>query len=198
MAEETERRAQIQRIANLVERVESCGDPNLRALARELVESIMALHGAGLERILELAVGAGEIGQKLAEQYGHDELVSSLLLLYGLHPDSLRTRVERALQKSRAILESHAAQAELISISNDGAVCVRLHHKPSGECGSTRNSLRSALETTLQDVAPDATAIVVEETEAGTGVVGFVPVGQLQNCQPLSVSLLGDAARSGG
>ena len=122
--------------------------------------------------------------------------MSSLLLLYGLHPDDLRTRVEHALEKNKSCLESHAARAELISISNDGAVRVRLHHKPNGGCSSAANSLGSTLETVLQEAAPDATAIVVEET--GAGVAGFVPVGQLQNGQPLSTSLVGNAARSGG
>ena len=196
MAEETERKAQIQGIASLVEQLESCGDPNLCALARELVESIMALHGAGLERMLEMAASSGEPGEKLIEQCGRDELVSSLLLLYGLHPDDLRTRVECALEKSKVLLESHAAEVELISISDDGAVSVRLHHKQNGGCGSAAGSLRSTLESALQDAAPDATAIVVEEM--GVVLAGFVPIGQLQNSQPLSVSVLGNAVRSGG
>jgi Fe-S cluster biogenesis protein NfuA len=195
MAAETERKAQIQRIASLVERLESCGDPSLRALARELVESIMALHGAGLERILEIAASSGEVGEQLIQQCGCDELVSSLLLLYGLHPDDLRTRVEHALEKSNAFLESHAAHAELMSISNDGAVRVHLHHKPNGGCGSAWGSLRATLETALQDAAPEALAIIVDET--GTGVAGFVPLGQLQNGQTLSDSLSGSAVRDG-
>ena len=195
MTEESERKAQIQRIASLIEQVESCGDPNLRALARELVESIMALHGAGLERILEMAARSGAVGENLIQQYGRDEIVSSVLLLYGLHPDDLRTRVERALQKCGAFLESHASHAELISIS-DGAVRVRLRHKPNGGCGSAAGSLRSSLESALQDAAPDASAIAVEET--GGEVGDFVPIGQLQNNQPLTGSLFGNAARSGG
>jgi uncharacterized protein Yka (UPF0111/DUF47 family) len=50
---------QIQRIGVIVERLESEADPNSRALAKQLLESIMALHGAGLERILELAHQVG-------------------------------------------------------------------------------------------------------------------------------------------
>ena len=194
MAQETRRKEQIQRIATLIGQLESCADPNLRALALELLESIMALHGAGLERILELAAKCGQAGEHLVQQCGHDELVSSLLLLYGLHPEDLRTRVERALEKSKRFLDPHAAHAELVAIDSEGAVRVRLCHKPHGSCGS--GSLRSTLESVLQDAAPDATAFVVEET--GVPQAGFVPVGQLQTGQPLSAWSRANSARGGG
>ena len=109
MAAETELKGQIQRIATLVEQLESCADASVRAQVRELLESVMAMHGAGLERMLELAASAGERGEQLIEKFGNDELVSSLLLLYGLHPDDLRTRIEKAMEKSKSFLESHGA-----------------------------------------------------------------------------------------
>jgi hypothetical protein len=43
----------VQRIGEIVEQLESATDPNARAMARELMESLMALHGAGIERMLE-------------------------------------------------------------------------------------------------------------------------------------------------
>ena len=193
MAQENELKGQIQRIATLVEQVESSADPHSRALVKDLLESIMALHGAGLERILEIAANSGAAGENLIQQCGHDDLVSSLLLLYGLHPDDLRTRIERALAKTKQFLDSHSAHAELVSVAAEGTVRVRLNLKPNGGCGSTTASIRSTLEAALQDAAPDAAAIVVEET--GTTLAGFVPVGQLQNRQPLSASLLTNPAR---
>jgi Fe-S cluster biogenesis protein NfuA len=156
----------------------------------------MALHGAGLERILEIAASFGETGKNLIEHCSRDELVSSLLLLYGLHPDNLPTRVERALQRTKPFLESHGAQAELLSISGEAGVRVRLHHQSGGGCGSAAGSLRSTLETAIQDAAPDAMDIVVEEPAAA--LLGFIPVGNLQNGQPLSASHAGNPVRSKG
>ncbi len=187
MTEDPELKGKIQRIATLVEQLENSGDPHSRALTKELLESMMALHGAGLERILELASGSGEAGQSLIRQCARDELVSSLLLLYGLHPDDLRTRVNNALDKNKSFLQSHAAHAELLSIDDQGAVRVQLHHKPNGGCGSSAASVRSTLEAALQDAAPDASAILVQET--GAEVAGFVSITQLQNGQPLAVPL---------
>src|SRR5271170_3222133 len=175
----------IQRIGEIVEQLESTADPHARAMAKELLESLMALHGAALERILEIASEAGEAGETIIRKCGRDELVSSLLLLYALHPEDLRTRVIRALEKSKGYLESHAGSAELISIGEDGTVTVRLAVKPNG-CGSTAESVRSTLEAAIQDAAPDATSIVVEETGAGLTRSSFVSVAQLEGGQAMA------------
>jgi Fe-S cluster biogenesis protein NfuA len=179
----------VQRIGEIVEQLESATDPNARAMARELMESLMALHGAGIERILEIAANSGEAGESIIRKCGRDELVSCLLLLYGLHPENLNARVTRALEKLRSNLEPHAAKAELVSISEEGAITVRLHVKPNGGgCGSTAATLKATLEAALQDAAPDATSIVVEETGAALTGSGFVSVAQLANGQSMSAS----------
>jgi Fe-S cluster biogenesis protein NfuA len=195
MALETTLQKKIQRIATVLEQLESTSDPNTRALAKELLESLMALHGAGLERILELASKSGEAGETIIRQCGRDELVSSLLLLYGLHPDDLRTRVTRALQKSRGYLESHGAKADLISLTEEGVISLRLHVKSNG-CGSSAASVKSALQAAIEDAAPDAASILVEETVAGLAQAGFVPLAQLES--GLTMAALSIARARGG
>jgi Fe-S cluster biogenesis protein NfuA len=185
MAEVKELQKRMQRIGEVVEQLESTADPNARAMAKELLESLMALHGAALERILELASEAGGAGETIIRKCGRDELVSSLLLLYGLHPEDLRTRVTRALEKSKGYLESHAGSAELVSIGEDGTVTVRLAVKANG-CGSTAATVKATLEAAIQDAAPDAPSIVVEETGAGLTRSGFVSVAQLESGQAMA------------
>jgi Fe-S cluster biogenesis protein NfuA len=182
MAQDTTLQNQMQRIASIVEQLEASSDPHSRSVAKELLESLMALHGAALERILEFAKNAGEPGQQLIAQCGRDGLVSSLLLLYGLHPDDLATRVHRALDNTRTFLESHGAHAEVISIGDDGSIHVRLHQKANGGCASSA-SVRSTLEAALQDAAPDASSLTIEETGIPGG--SFVPITRLQAAQPL-------------
>ena len=180
MARDTELQKKMQRIGEIVERLESATDPSVRAMAKELVESLMALHGAGLERILELTAEAGETGENIVRKCGRDELVSSLLLLYGLHPDDIPTRVANALEKTRPFLQSHSASAELISIGEDGRVAVRVHLKAGG-CGSTAATVKATVEAAIQDAAPDATSITVEDPAATLSQTGFVSLAQLQN-----------------
>ncbi|MGA2421885.1 MAG: NifU family protein [Candidatus Acidiferrum sp.] len=197
MARDTAFQKQVQRIGEIVEQLESSADPGARAMAKELLESLLALHGAGLERILELTAETGESGTAIIAKCGHDELVSSLLLLYGLHPDDLRTRVTRAFEKSRRQIESHGGTAELVSVSDDGAVRLRLEVK-SGGCGSSASSLKSALEAAIQDAAPDATSIVVEEVGGSPTRSGFVSLAQLESGQAVAaLSISRTAQRSG-
>jgi Fe-S cluster biogenesis protein NfuA len=149
MAQDTALQKQIQRIGEIVEQLEATADPSVRSMAKELLESIMALHGAGLERILELASQSGEAGAAIVQKCGRDELVSSLLLLYGLHPDNLATRVARALEKSRSYLEKHGGTAELVSVNEEGEVRVRLAVATTTGCGSSASSLKSTLEAAM-------------------------------------------------
>jgi Fe-S cluster biogenesis protein NfuA len=186
----------IQRIGEIVEQLEATADPNARAIAKELLESLMALHGAALEKILNITHEAGETGDSLIRQFGSDQLVSSLLLLYGLHPQDLRTRVASALEKSRGFLDSHSAKAELVSISDHGAVTLRLHLKPGG-CGSTAATVKSTLESVLQDAAPDAASILVQEADNGAPRSGFISVAQLANGQGMAALSVAPIQRSG-
>ncbi|MFZ3333872.1 MAG: NifU family protein [Candidatus Acidiferrales bacterium] len=195
MAHDTDLQKKMRRIGDMVERLESAADPSVRAMARELVESLMVLHGAGLERILELTAETGELGNGIIRKYGGDELVSSLLLLYGLHPDDMLTRVERALEKARPFLQSHSASAELISIGDDGRVSVRVHLKAGG-CGSTAATAKATLEAAIQDAAPDARSIVVEDPAAALSQTGFVSLAQLQNSGSVAALSGGRAERS--
>jgi Fe-S cluster biogenesis protein NfuA len=196
MAQDAAFQKRIQRIGELVEQLESAADPNIRAVAKELLESLMALHGGALERMLEIAFESGGPGETIIRKCGIDELVSSVLLLYGLHPESLQTRVTRALEKSRAFLESHSANAELVSVHEDGTVTVRLGVKSNG-CGSTGAQVKSTLEAALQNAAPDATSIVVQETGAALMESGFVSVAQLQRGASMTALYAARAERSG-
>jgi Fe-S cluster biogenesis protein NfuA len=187
MAQDTAIQNRIQRVGELVGQIEATADPNVRALAKDLLESLMAFHGAALERMLEIASEAGEAGETLIRKFGRDELVSSVLLLYGLHPEELPSRVTAALEKTKAYLESHAAQAELVSIGDQGAVTVRLKMKPNG-CGSTAASVKSYLEAAILNAAPDASSIVVEDVGGAAPGSGFVSIAQLAGGKALATS----------
>jgi Fe-S cluster biogenesis protein NfuA len=91
--------------------------------------------------------------------------------------------VTRALAKSQPFLASHSASAELVSIDEDGTVRLRLDVKvkSSGGCGSSSGLVKSTLEANLQNAAPDAPSIVVEEVDAFLKQPGFVSLAQLQN-----------------
>ena len=196
MAKDTALQKRMERIAAIVRQLESSADPNSRTLAGELMECVMALHGAGLERILEIAAESGETGEAIIRKCGRDELVSGLFLLYGLHPDDLPTRVTRAIEQLHGFLETHAAKAELVSIGDDSTLTLRLDVKSSG-CGSSASSVKATFEAAIQNAAPDAPAIIIEETGAALHASGFVSVAQLKSAQSLAATAAGTSLRSG-
>ena len=75
---------------------------------------MIELHGAGLERILDKLADAGDAGLALIDALAEDDLVGSILLLHGLHPLDLETRVRQALDKVRPLLRSHGGNVELL------------------------------------------------------------------------------------
>ncbi len=173
-------KSEIQRRVNGIEEslqaVEAIPDESMRARVLELVRHLMDLHGAGLYRMMEIASESGEAGVALIDTYSRDELVSHLLLLYGLHPSDLETRVVQALERVRPYLQSHGGNVDLLGI-DDGSVRLRLRGSCNG-CSSSTLTLKSTIEAAIYDAAPDVNGIVVEDP-AEPIATGFVPLDVL-------------------
>jgi Fe-S cluster biogenesis protein NfuA len=163
IAEQREFRVHTERVEKLVGRLDSSRDPELRAVALELVQCVMELHGVALDRMLGSIsqTSAGEAALDVALQ---DNLVSSVLLLHGLHPDTMETRVLRALEKVRPYLHSHRGDVEFLNVK-DGVVRLKLLGS-CGSCPSSSVTLKNAVEEALYEAAPDIEKIVAESGTA--------------------------------
>jgi Fe-S cluster biogenesis protein NfuA len=164
----------LESIAELVHELEAAADPRLRATARELVQLLMELHGAGLERTLEIIHSAGEPGGKIIDSLARDKSVASLLVLYGLHPVDLETRVMQGVEKARSDLRSRGGELDFVGFS-DGTVRLRLHANGQG-CGSTAEALKAVVEEAMYEAAPDVASLVIEGAEEKHS---FVPLTTL-------------------
>src|ERR1700676_413209 len=111
-------REEVQRIGGLVQEIESIADPAVRAATKNLVQSLMDLHGAALENALEIVAEAGEPGMAIIDRLGRDPLVSSVLILYGLHPEELEGRVVKAVDRIRPQLRKQGCEVELLGVNN--------------------------------------------------------------------------------
>lgn len=176
MPENKELQQRIQRIGGLVQEIESIADPSVRASTKELVQLLMEFHGAGLDRALEITAKTGDPGLRLIDELGRDPLVSSLLVLYGLHPDDLEARVTRALEQIRPKVQRNGGEVELLGIE-DGTVRLRLR-LTGHTCASTGATLQSTVEEAIYEAAPDVVSIVVEGLE-GKSADGFVSLDKL-------------------
>jgi Fe-S cluster biogenesis protein NfuA len=164
ITERREFRVHTDRVEKLVSRLDGSRDPELRAVALELMQCLMDLHGAALERLLD-TVSQTSAGEAALEQAIQDHLVASVLLLHGLHPDDLETRVCQALEKVRPYLHTHGGNVELVRIDN-GVVRLKLLGS-CGNCPSSSVTLKNAVEEALYEAAPDIVEIVAEDSAAG-------------------------------
>jgi Fe-S cluster biogenesis protein NfuA len=163
MPETFELQQRLGTIEALLATIDSSADPNLRSTVQELVELIMSLQGAGLERMLELIQANGEAGESIIKKLGSDELTSSLLILYGLHPLTVQGRVERALDKLRSRLRPLSAEVELVN-ATEGAIRLRIRAEGHG-CGSSAQAVKELVEEAVYGAAPDLASLVIEGAE---------------------------------
>jgi len=152
MTDENKLQQRMSRIGELVGQLDSAE----AARYRELLESVMDLHGEALDRILQRLRGA-ESGDSVIRDLAEDPVVSSVLLLYGLHPLDLEGRVRRAMEKLGPTLRSYGAIAELVSV-DAGLVRIRFRGVDSS---FTARTVKSAMEEELYAAAPDASSVVL-------------------------------------
>jgi Fe-S cluster biogenesis protein NfuA len=158
--DDRELRGRLQRVNELLLEAEGHADSVARARIGEIVQALMEFHGAGLERMLGQIASTGDAGQQLIDSLARDELVASLLLLYGLHPLDLETRVREALEKVRPYLHSHGGNVELLGV-DEAVVRLRLQGSCHG-CPSSSMTLKQTIEEAIHEKAPDVMGIEVE------------------------------------
>jgi Fe-S cluster biogenesis protein NfuA/nitrite reductase/ring-hydroxylating ferredoxin subunit len=170
----------LERVQELQDRLDSVGDPASRKIAEELVSAVVQMYGAGLERILERMLAAGEAGERIAVGLTDDEFLGTLLLIHDLHPVPLEARVQEALDSVRPYMESHGGNVELLSLDHGIA---RIHLRGScSDCSASAMTLELAIKQALEQAAPDLEGLEVEgvapQAMDGTGlpmVTGSAP-----------------------
>ena len=148
------------RIEKLIQDVASFSDAHARATTEELMQLLLDMYGEGLAHILELTAQNEVSGQALIEMFVHDELISSLFLLHGLHPIDIETRIASALVEVRPYLQSHGCNVELVKVEN-GVASVRLETSGNGSHSSTIR-LQQTIEEAIYQAAPDLDGLQVE------------------------------------
>jgi len=176
VAEDKEFRQRVQRIAGLVQEIEAIADPALRASTKELIQSLMNLHGDALERTLEIIAATGEPGMSLIDRLGRDPLVSSVLVLYGLHPEELDSRVQKAIDRVKPQLRKQGCEMELLEL-REGVVRMRVQ-TPEHACGSTAKTVQATVEAAIYEAAPDIASLIIEGLD-GRPASGFVALDKL-------------------
>ena len=100
----------------------------------------------------------------MRERLVDDGVVASLLLIHGLYPVDLETRVLEALDSVRPYMESHGGDVELLGVE-DGVARMRLVGHCEG-CPASEATLELAIKKALEETAPDLEGLEVEGVTA--------------------------------
>src|SRR6202047_4657853 len=159
----------LHRLEELIRALDAHTDPAAKETARELLTLVLDLHGLGLAKLMGIVTTA-EGGTAILARLVDDEQVRAMLLLHGLHPDDLETRVRRAVERLRPHLGVHGLRVELVGIAR-GIVQLRLH--TSGGVAlkaSTLLTLPSEIEDALVESAPDVDKVLIDGLDLPGGV----------------------------
>lgn len=176
---EQEFREKVRKIGQLVANLDEVEDSEGRIAARELVRLVMAMHGAAVEKMMEIIHARGA-GAEIIDKLGRDRVVGSLLALHGLHPDDVETRVMRALEEAGTNLRKQEVEVQVLEATESG-VRIRITMGDHA-CGSTEAAVRTAIEEAVYEAAPEVTSLVIENPQAKPAA-GFVTLEQLMRAQ---------------
>lgn len=151
---------QAKQLQDLLERAQSVPSPAARVLLQECLQAMLAFYGDGLARVMQAVHDSGAEGEPVLRRLLADPGVSGLLLIHGLHPLDLETRLNAALNKVRPYMESHGGNVELLGLDN-GVARLRLQGTCQG-CPSSRVTLELAVRQALEEACPDLAGFNVE------------------------------------
>ncbi len=183
MIAEPDLRSVSDQIENHLKQLSGHADRQVVERTEELVGLLMRFYGAGLTRVLEIVTDDGAREPELLGRLGDDELVSSLLILHGIHPLDVETRVERAIDKVRPYLGSHGGDVELIGV--EGEVARLRMQGTCSTCPASQVTLDLALEKAILEAAPELSRVEAEGTDEPVTAPTAAPAMPLIQLQPL-------------
>lgn len=185
----------VRQLGKMVAEFDRLPDGPQKDACRELVQLVMDVHGAGLERLMEIVFESGNTGPAIIDKLGQDSIAGSLMLLYSLHPDDMETRVHKAMERLRPRLRKLACTAELVRV-REGTVQVLLT-TTGHSCGSSAGDLRSIVEDGIYEFAPDVALLEVLGLDEPSSV-GFVALESLLGNSLVPVHSIGRALQTEG
>jgi hypothetical protein len=140
----------VARLESLLQQLESFEDERARETAVTAIQTLLELYGEGLSRVMQ------RVPVEMAQALAADELIGHLLLVHGLHPVDLETRVRKALPRG----------VELVRVADGTA-----HVQVVGACLSEEFIQRAML-----DAVPDLEAV---QFDAAAPTSSFVALDAL-------------------
>lgn len=168
-------------IESLLSAIEQSAPPHLMAAAEQLAAEVRDLYGEQLERAFELLHDSGQ-GDTIRAALD-DDLVSSILIVHDLHPQSMSERVADCLAELAVTLPEHGGVAELVDINDFGLVRIEI----TGGSELHRWRTRLAVEKAIDRAAPEHSGVEVIGAEAEPPLApqtAFIPIDSIRRKAP--------------
>jgi len=148
----------VEQLNALVEELEQHPDTEAREKALDLVQIVLELHGDALRRMLAILNSLPDKDQILT-RIGDDDVIRAILLIHGLLPEELHTRVAAAVSELRPYLISQGCDVELLGVDNGRA---RMRLMRNGKGAPPIAALKAEIENALNGFVPDLLGIEIE------------------------------------
>lgn len=147
-----------ERVDQLLADVEALAPGPVWQRVEELVQRLVRLYGAALARVMDHVGERGGLDGELAARLAGDELVSSFLLLHGLHPWPVAERVRLALERAQPQLQAQIGVLVLAGVEGEVA---RLRVEGELVPGAAALPVERVVLRCLADAAPELTRVEV-------------------------------------
>jgi Fe-S cluster biogenesis protein NfuA/nitrite reductase/ring-hydroxylating ferredoxin subunit len=164
------------RVEELLGTLRSSGNQAAAPAAEELVRILLGLYGDGLGHIMTALHESGDAGAAALDRMLADPLVEGLLILHDLHPLDVDARIQRALDRVRPYLGSHAGGVEYLGVTDDGVAHLRLEGSCHG-CPSSTVTVRLAIQGAIEEAAPEVSDVLVEGVTEPAGQETLLQIG---------------------
>lgn len=169
------------RIESLLSAIEQSATPPIAAVAARLTAETTALYGEALERAFTLLHETGQ-GDTIRAALD-DDLITSLLVVHGLHPQTMEQRVHACLAELADTLGETGGAVEFVGIDANEMVTVRIIGGSDIHLWRTR----LAVEKAIDRAAPDHGGIEVlgarNEPPPVESTV-FIPIESIRRSAP--------------
>ncbi len=169
------------RIEALLSAIEQSATPPIADVAGRLTAETTEFYGEALERAFTLLHESGQ-GDAIRAALG-DDLVASLLVVHGLHPQSMYDRVQMCLADLAETLGETGGAVEFVGIDDDEMVTVRIN----GGSDIHRWRTRLAVEKGIDRAAPDHGGIEVlgaRNEPPPVSITTYIPIESIRRSAP--------------
>ncbi len=118
-----------------------------------LKTSIEELHKEAFKRLIRALKDDAAAGLKLREAM-QDQVIYGVLLYHGLVKESLNSRLLKALDAVRPMLQGHGGDVELVAVKPPDTVEIRLVGSCHG-CPSSSQTLTEGIEKSIKEFCPE-------------------------------------------